>query len=78
MVSLGDLSIGDKAKITGYAQGDLHFRRKLLSMGLLPGTPIQVIGIAPLGDPIEISTRGHALCLRKKEATILKLERIIE
>lgn len=77
MVALGDLSIGEKGKIVGYASGDVHFRRKLLVMGLTPGTTVQVIGIAPLGDPIEISSRGSSICLRKNEARILKLEKVI-
>lgn len=73
---LGDLSIGEKAKIIGYAPCQTMCRRKLLIMGLTPGTEVVVTGIAPLGDPIKISSRGMLICLRKKEAQILKLEKI--
>jgi Fe2+ transport system protein FeoA len=74
--SLNDLSVGDKAKIIGYFTCDLAYRRKLLAMGLTPGTEFTVIGIAPLGDPVEIFARNLCLCLRKAEAGILKLEKI--
>ncbi|MBA2654608.1 MAG: ferrous iron transport protein A [Gammaproteobacteria bacterium] len=74
---LRDLSIGEKARIIGYSPCDRHYRRKLLVMGLTPGTEVTLIGIAPLGDPVEISSRGHCLCLRKSEAHVLKLEKLL-
>jgi ferrous iron transport protein A len=76
VIYLGDLSIGEKAKIIGYSACNLLCRRKLLVMGLTPGTILKVIGIAPLGDPVQILLRGLTICLRKNEARILKLEKI--
>lgn len=46
-------------------------RGRLLEMGLLVGTPIQLIRFAPLGDPIEIKVRGYNLSLRKHEAELI-------
>ena len=43
-------------------------RARLLEMGLLVGTPIELIRFAPLGDPVEIKVRGYHLSLRKHEA----------
>ncbi|MEP6663379.1 MAG: FeoA family protein [Verrucomicrobiota bacterium] len=43
-------------------------RARLLEMGLLVGTPVQLIRFAPLGDPVEIKVRGYNLTLRKHEA----------
>lgn len=40
-------------------------RKKLLSFGVTPNTIIEVIRVAPLGDPIEIKVRGYMLSLRK-------------
>jgi len=42
--------------------------RKLCTMGVLPGNVITVIGRAPFGDPISISTLGYVLSLRLAEA----------
>ena len=39
-----------------------------MEMGLLSGTPVEIVRYAPLGDPIEIKVRGYHLTLRKHEA----------
>jgi Fe2+ transport system protein FeoA len=43
-------------------------RPRLMEMGLLVGTPIELVRFAPLGDPVEIKVRGYHLTLRKHEA----------
>jgi ferrous iron transport protein A len=43
-------------------------RGRLLEMGLLVGTPVELVRFAPLGDPLEIKVRGYHLTLRKHEA----------
>jgi ferrous iron transport protein A len=49
------------------------YKRKLLAMGLTPGTEIVVTRHAPLGDPTEIEVRGFRLSLRKGEADALQI-----
>ena len=43
-------------------------KARLLEMGLLVGTPVELVRFAPLGDPVEIKVRGYHLTLRKHEA----------
>jgi ferrous iron transport protein A len=43
-------------------------RSRLMEMGLLVGTPVELVRFAPMGDPIEIKVRGYNLTLRKHEA----------
>ena len=43
-------------------------RPRLMEMGLLVGTQIELVRFAPLGDPVEIKVRGYNLTLRKNEA----------
>ena len=43
-------------------------RARLMEMGLLVGTSVELIRFAPLGDPVEIKVRGYHLTLRKQEA----------
>ena len=43
-------------------------RPRLMEMGLLVGTKIELVRFAPLGDPVEIKVRGYNLTLRKSEA----------
>ena len=55
---------GTIQKIAG--RGEVH--QRLLDMGIVPGTPVQVERVAPLGDPIEVTVKGYHLSLRKEEA----------
>jgi Fe2+ transport system protein FeoA len=49
-------------------------RRRLLELGLVPGTQVTVIGVSPLGDPLELEVRGSRLSIRKKEALAIEVE----
>ncbi|HAG75289.1 MULTISPECIES: FeoA family protein [unclassified Thauera] len=73
---LKQLEVGDRAKVSGFAEADGAYRRKLLSMGLTPGAELQVVRVAPMGDPVEIRVRGFALTLRKGEADALTVEKL--
>ena len=46
-------------------------RARLMEMGLLVGTHVELVRFAPLGDPIEIKVRGYNLSLRKHEAELI-------
>ena len=50
-------------------------RPRLMEMGLLIGTPVELIRFAPLGDPVEIKVRGYHLTLRKHEAELIWVSR---
>lgn len=71
---ISDLKIGQKARIVAFLAGTREYRKRLIAMGLLPGTDLLVSRIAPLGDPIEIEVRGFHLSLRKEEANLLLVE----
>lgn len=43
-------------------------RPRLMEMGLLVGTLVELVRFAPLGDPVEIKVRGYNLTLRRQEA----------
>jgi ferrous iron transport protein A len=53
---------------------DLEMSVKLMEMGCLPGEPITVSRIAPLGDPIAVNVSGYQLSLRKFEASTIILQ----
>jgi len=76
--TLKDLKVGAKGIVTQYQKSsNKHqkgYRRKLLAMGLTPGTQFTVTRVAPLGDPVEIMVRGFKLSLRKDEAGSLGVE----
>jgi ferrous iron transport protein A len=41
---------------------------RLMEMGLIVGTPVELVRFAPLGDPVEIKVRGYHLTIRRNEA----------
>ena len=43
-------------------------RSRLMEMGLLVGTSVELVRFAPMGDPVEIKVRGYNLTLRRQEA----------
>src|SRR2546421_6621374 len=64
---LSALRPGDQATI-GRLNGSGPVRRRLLELGLTPGTPVTLVRLAPLCDPMEIRVRGYQLCVRRSEA----------
>ena len=65
--SLASLAIGSVGTVIEIKVAP-EYRSRLLEMGLLVGTPVQLVRFAPLGDPVEIKVRGYHLTLRKQEA----------
>jgi ferrous iron transport protein A len=54
--------------------GDGPLVRRLMDLGLVPGTPVRYIRSAPLGDPLELVVRGTHLSLRRSEAARVHVE----
>ena len=73
-----NLAIGDRARITGFDNAGRAYRKRLLAMGLTPGTEFIVSRFAPMGDSVQIKLRGFSLSLRKDEARVLLLEAVID
>jgi Fe2+ transport system protein FeoA len=48
--------------------------RRLLEMGLVPGTQVTITRVAPLGDPLELRVRNYALSIRRAEALSIEVE----
>lgn len=48
--------------------GARSFRRRLMELGIIPGTRVEVLRVAPFGDPMELSARGCNLSIRAAEA----------
>lgn len=63
---LSEISIGKTVIIREFENDDIFL--KLMEMGCIPGEPVNVDQIAPLGDPISIFVAGYRLSLRLDEA----------
>ena len=64
---LTSMALGTKAKVAEIRLPPEN-RPRLMEMGLLVGTTVELVRFAPLGDPVEIKVRGYNLTLRKQEA----------
>jgi len=70
---LSELNVKEKGKIVKVSgKGSVY--RRILDMGVVSGTSVEVQRVAPLGDPIEIRVKGYNLTLRKKEAANIQVE----
>ncbi len=67
MLPLDQLAAGQRGRIVAL-QGDDSLVQRLMEMGLLEGDEIEVVGYAPLGDPLEIRLADYRLSLRRSEA----------
>lgn len=66
-MTLDQIPRGTSARIRDVT-GDDTLAIRLMEMGLIEGEEIELIGAAPLGDPLEFSVRGYRLSLRANEA----------
>jgi ferrous iron transport protein A len=73
-MTLDLLKVNEVGIITGYVGN--KSRKQLLAMGLTRNTQVQVVRVAPLGDPIEIKLRGFSLTLRKSDAAQLLVNKV--
>lgn len=73
MTTLDQLKPGTKARIAKVERKGAVSRR-LVDMGLVRGAPVNVVKVAPLGDPIEVKIKNYSLSLRKKEAAAIAVE----
>ena len=69
-VSLRTLREGQYAKIV-HISAEAEMGRRLRDMGLIPGTTVQVVGRAPLHDPVALRLMGFTLTLRNNEADFI-------
>ena len=71
--TLEDLVPGERGIILRVGSDKGAVKRRLVDMGLTPGTEVMVRKVAPFGDPIEVNLRGYELSLRKEDAAQITL-----
>lgn len=72
-VALNELKPGQKGRIVKVrGRGETH--KRIVDMGVTPGTLVEVVRVAPLGDPIDVKVKGYHLSLRKEEAAGIAVE----
>jgi ferrous iron transport protein A len=73
-LTLDELNLEEPARVSEVG-GQGALRRRLLDMGITPGTEVMIRKRAPMGDPIEIHLRGYELTLRIEDAKKIQVEK---
>ena len=75
-VSLNTLLPGQRGTVERIESSVGSVRQRLLELGLIRGTVVELIRFAPLGDPMEVRIRGYRLSIRKDEAEAVILRKV--
>ncbi len=73
MTRLCDMKAGSRASLVEVG-GERSFRRRLMELGLLPGTPLRLVRRVDIGDLLELEVRGCHLSLRCSDAQLLTVQ----
>ena len=72
-MTLDKLPVGESCVLCQVGNQRGAVKRRLIDMGLTPGTEVKLIKIAPFGDPMELRLRGYELSLRKEDAAQIQI-----
>ncbi len=73
-MTLNTLTVGESCMIRQVGNQRGAVKRRLVDMGLTPGTAVKLVKVAPMGDPLEVSLRGYELSLRREDAAQIQVE----
>jgi ferrous iron transport protein A len=65
--TLDALPVGERCLVAGI-RGERRLRRRLMEMGVLPGSRLRVVKLGPTGDPIQVKVNDYFLSIRRSEA----------
>ncbi|MGB1639847.1 MAG: FeoA family protein [Pseudohongiellaceae bacterium] len=72
--TLANAQVGDVCLVTEIAQKPVELRSRLYALGVIPGASIQILRVAPLGDPMQIKVGATLLSMRKTDARIINVQ----
>ena len=73
-MTLRDAETGSTVRIDSV--GESNLKNRLMTMGLIPGTRVEILRSAPMGDPIAIRLRSYNLAMRKHDAEQIQVSKI--
>ncbi|NMA69538.1 MAG: ferrous iron transport protein A [Desulfitobacterium sp.] len=72
ITSLSRLKKGEKAYVVDLGLKGL-MRRRVLDLGIVPGTILQCVAMAPSGDPVAYLVRGTVIAIRNEDANFIQV-----
>ncbi len=73
-LTLSDTTTGMVVRIDSIGESEL--KQRLMTMGLIPGTRVEILNSAPMGDPIALRLRSYNLAMRKADAAQIEVSQI--
>lgn len=73
-MTLADVAPAGRCRIIGAADENRDFQSRLYALGLYPGVSVDVLHVAPFGDPLQVKVGQTLLSIRKKEASLVMVE----
>lgn len=73
-MTLKDATPGMVVRIDSVGESEL--KQRLMTMGLIPGTRVEVLNSAPFGDPIAIRLRSYNLAMRRDDAAHIEVSQV--
>lgn len=70
-MKLSEARVGATVRIDSV--DDSPMKQRLMTMGLIPGTKVEILQSAPFGDPIAVRLRAYNLALRKNDAALIEV-----
>ena len=73
-IPLSAANSGDRCLVLEVVQNPAELKSRLYALGVIPGVAIEILRLAPLGEPMQIKVGGSFLSIRKCDAEIIKVE----
>ena len=65
---------GDRCIVLEIAPEPAELRSRLYALGVIPGSLLEILRFAPLGDPMQVKVGGSFISIRKAEAKIIQVK----
>ena len=72
--TLSTANRGDRCVVLEIASEPAELKSRLYSLGVIPGSVLELLRFAPLGDPIQVKVGGSFISIRKSEAAIISVD----
>jgi len=73
-MTLAELNSQERCRIIAAGAQDSEIQSRLYALGLYPGIEVEVLRLAPAGDPIQVRAGSMLLSIRKSEASVIEIE----
>lgn len=74
-LALSQIPVGEIVEVIAVV-ADRETKWRLMDLGMVPGTRVEVLRASPLGDPVAYRLRGTMIALRRQDAEVVQVRRL--